>query len=486
MPSPLASFDGLAFADQCGGVNCGDGWPPDTNGAVGLNHYIQAVNSSYGIYSKTGTLLASFTENQFWSGTGSNPCNGNSQGDPVVLYDQLADRWILTHFAFGTSNGSPVSPFYQCIAASKTGDPVSGGWWMYPVRMDPGTAGTPPNGALNDYSKFGIWTDCLYMSANEFQEPGESFIGTAFASFSRADLYSGASLTFSLGLLSGNVFTMIPSNVNGIVASQMPPAGTPNYYVSESQTAFEFEVRKFSAGPNCGAGGTLSTATSVSQTSYFVPRGSVIPQPGNTSPKLDSLTDELMQKVQYRNVNGAESLWVVHSTQATRSSSSQVRPQWAEINVTGGTIATTPVQQQIYAPDNSLFRWMGSIAADNQGNMAIGYSTSNGTAPNYPSIAYSGRLANDPPGTLGQSEVQLIAGGASQTNNCGGAACDRWGDYSSMSIDPVDDCTFWYTNEYYSAGNGATGHWQTRIGSFKFSTCSAPTTKKRRGQITSN
>src|SRR5205814_2235036 len=161
-------------------------------------------------------------------------------------------------------------------------------------------------------------------------------------------------------------------------------------------------------------------------------------------------------------------------------------PQWEQIDVAGGTIATTPVQQQIYAPDNSLFRWMGSIAADNQGNMAIGYSTSNGTAPNYPSIAYSGRLASDPSGTLGQSEVQFIAGGASQTNKCGGVACDRWGDYSSMSIDPADDCTFWYTNEYYTSGKGATGLWQTRIGSFKFPSCTTPVEKKRRGQIISN
>ena len=120
---------------------------------------IVAVNDAYAIYSKTGTLLASFTENQLWSTGGANPCNGNSAGDPVVLYDQLADRWILTHFAFAFSGSplAPVSPFYQCIAASKTSDPVSGGWWLFPVRMDPGGAGLPPVGAFNDYGKFGIW-----------------------------------------------------------------------------------------------------------------------------------------------------------------------------------------------------------------------------------------------------------------------------------------------------------------------------------------
>ena len=484
MPSSTQNFAGLSFADSCLGGQCGAGIPPDTNGDVGLTHYIEAVNDAYAIYSKTGTLLASFTEDQLWSAGGTNPCNGNSQGDPIVLYDHLADRWILTHFAFDFTGPNPVSPFYQCIAASKTSDPVSGGWWLYPLRMDPGGTGLPPVGALNDYGKFGIWPDCLYMAANEFQEPAGSFIGTAFASFSRSDLYSGATLTWALGFLDATgPATMIPSNLSGRSATTVPP-GTPNYFVSESTTLFTFEVRKFTAGSNCGAGGTLSAATDVSQTSYTFTGGSIVPQPGTTN-KLDSIIDRLMQKVQYRKVGAAESLWVVHSVQT--SSTSTVRPQWAQIDVTGGVISTTPVQQQIYSPDTTLHRWMGSLAVDSQGNMALGYSTSNGTAPNYPSIAYSGRLANDPLNTLPQSEVQLVAGAASQTNNCGGAPCHRWGDYTAMSVDPVDDCTFWYTNQYYSSTeNGASGNWQTRIGSFKFPSCTGPGTgNRRRGQLIS-
>jgi hypothetical protein len=178
-----------------------------------------------------------------------------------------------------------------------------------------------------------------------------------------------------------------------------------------------------------------------------------------------------MQKVQYRKVGANESLWVVHNVQ---TAGGIVTPQWAQINVTGGTIATTPVQQQIYAPDTTLFRWMGSLAVDSQGNMALGYSTSNGTSPNFPSIVYSGRLASDPLNTLPQTEVTLAAGAGSQTNNCGGAACNRWGDYTSMSVDPADDCTFWYTNQYYSSqANGTGGNWQTRIGSFKYASCAA-------------
>jgi len=465
MPSATQSFPGITFSDPCTGGQCGAGWPPDINGDVGLNHYIVAVNDAYAIYDKSGTRLASFTENQLWVGGSSNPCNGNSRGDPVVLFDRLANRWILTHFAFAFSGGTPVSPFYQCIAASKTADPVSGGWWLYALRMDPGGAGLPPVGALNDYPKFGIWTDCVYMGVNEFQ--GNPFIGTAYASFSRSDLYAGAPLTWALGFINNasDPFTLIPSNLSG---KSLPPVGTPNYVVSESGTAFAYEVRKFTPGTNCGAG-TLGAPTNVSQASYTSPAGNIVPQPGTTN-NLDAIDDRLMQKVQYRRVGTKEYLWVAHP-----AGNSPVRFQWSQLDVTGGTVSTTPTQQQIFAPDLSLNRWMPSIAADKQGNAAVGYSTSNGTAPNYPSISYAGRLAGDPLNTLPQTEVQLIAGAGSQTNNCGGAPCHRWGDYTAMAVDPTNDCTFWYTNEYYdSLASGTSGNWHTRVGAFTFPSCKPP------------
>jgi hypothetical protein len=368
-------------------------------------------------------------------------------------------------------------PFYQCIAASKTSDPVTGGWWLYAVRMDPGGVGMPPVGDINDYGKFGLWHDCLYMAANAFT-PTSAYDGVSFASFSRSDLYSGAPLTFSIGYLppSTNAFTLVPSNNQGKGANAAQP-GTPNYFVSESGVVEEFEVRTFSPGANCGAGGTLSAPTIVSQIQYTFQQGAIVSQP-NTSRKLDMIDDRIMQKVQYRKIGGAESLWVTHPV---GSASGTTAMQWAQLDVTGGVIAVTPVQQQIYAPDVTLNRFMGSLAVDGRGNMALGYTTSNGTSPNFPSIAYSGRLATDPLSTLPQTEVTMTAGVGSQVNNCGGGACDRWGDYSAMSVDPADDCTFWYINEYYSSQtNGSSGNWQTRIGSFKFPSCStqsqSPTT----------
>ena len=477
MPSTVQNFAGMSRGDICTGGTCGAGIPPDTNGEVGRNHYIQAVNSSFAIYNKAGTLLASFTENSLWAGSHAGACDGNSEGDPVVIYDAIADRWILTNLGFAFSGTNPVSPFYECIAVSRTGDPVSGGWYLYAVQTDTGAAGQPPASTLNDYPKFGIWTDCLYYSANGFLMPTGSYNGGEFASFSRSDMYAGLPLTASLGFSAStnDFFTMLPGNLSAPGANGVPPAGTPDYYVQESLTAFNFRVRTFNVGPNCGGSGTLSAATMVSQASYTIPSGNIVPQPSpaTSSNKLDSLGDRLMQKAQYRRVGNTESLWVTHTFRSSTSGPTGL--QWAQIDVTGGTIATTPVQQQLYNPGDGIYRWMGSISADQDGNVALGYSTSNGSSPHFPSLAYSGRLATDPLNTLPQGETTLVTGAGSEVNTCGGSTCHRWGDYSSMSVDPADGCTFWYTNEYYvsqTAGNN--GAWNTRIGSFKFPSCGNP------------
>jgi uncharacterized repeat protein (TIGR01451 family) len=387
----------------------------------------------------------------------------------------MADRWILTHFAFSLNSSGAILPgVYQCIAVSKTGDPVSGGYYLYAVQMDPGTTGLPPAGAIADYPKFGIWTDCLYMGANVFNSAGTTYLGPLYGSFSRSDLYQGKPLTMSLVYPgTASVFSSFPAHVNGKTPGARPPAGRPEFFVSESQSAFAWEIRTFTAGPNCGAGGTLSAITNVSQTSYTA--GSANVQQPNTTTTLDSLYDRLMARVHYRNVGGTESLWVNHTV---RNNGTTVfsKIQWAQLDVTGGAIATAPVQQQVFG-DDVLWRWMGSVAADRVGNMALGYSTSGPTAPNFPNIAYAGRLAGDPLGTLPQTETVMTTGGGSQIFNCGGGVCRRWGDYSSLTLDPTDDCTFWFTSQYYSnQANGSGGNWNTQIGSFKYPSCTAPTT----------
>ncbi len=210
----------------------------------------------------------------------------------------------------------------------------------------------------------------------------------------------------------------------GAAPGSLPPAGTPNYFVSESQVSFSFEVRTFSTSNNYTTGTFTVAPVSVSQSPYdttFDGNPIIVPQAGTTT-KLNTLEDRLLQKVPYRRIGSAESLWVVHSVMATPNST--VLPQWAQIDVSGGTISATAVQQQIYAPDSTLYRWIGSLSVDKDGNMALGYSTSSSST--YPSIAYSGRFAANTPGTLSQSDTQVVVGEGAETNTCGGTACDGW------------------------------------------------------------
>ena len=449
IPAPSTSFKGLDFS------NWGAGWPPDPVGDVGPNHFIEAVNTSIGIYTKAGTQVAAFTFDSLWSAAGSGTaCDSDNGGDPTVVYDPMADRWIVADFAF-TGNGS-TGPYYECIAVSRTSDPVAGGWYLYPIRTD--DASHP---WFADYPKMGIWPDGLYMTANMFSSTFQEVRGWAF---NTSDLESGAAVRYVVvDLNSSTYFSLLPSNMRGA----SPPAGRPNFFVSESQTAYAFNVFKFHVDYS-GSGSTFTGPTNVTQTTYTAGT-TTVPSPANT---LDSLYERLMMQAQYRNLGGTESLWVNHTVRTSASGPDGI--QWAQINVTGGTVATTPVQQQIYGNvgNDGLYRWMGSLAVDKDGNMALGYSASSSSVN--PDIRYAGRLATDPLNTLPQGETSMLQGvtRGSQSGNCGGGICHRWGDYSAMSIDP-DGCTFWYVNEYYET----TGlNWQTRIGSFKFPGCTTADT----------
>jgi uncharacterized repeat protein (TIGR01451 family) len=449
MPSPAVNFDGLDHDTW------GAGWPPDTVGDVGTSFYVQAVNTSIGIFAKTGGApLAAFTFNTLWNGVSSGTaCDANHMGDPTVIYDPMADRYIVADFAWTDLNNGP---YYECIAVSKTGNPVTGGWWLYAVRAD--DAGHP---WLPDYPKMGIWPDGLYMTANMFDCGGTNCSISPYQevrayAFNRSDLESGATLRSRVvDLGSATYFSLVPSNLRGAA----PPAGRENLLVSESQSLFAWEVWKFHVDWTTPGNSTFSSSpTTVSQTSYNLTFNRV-PSSANM---LDSLADRVMMQVQYRNLAGTESLWVDHSVPTGAPGPYGI--QWAQINVTGGTVNGIPVQQQIYGNlgSDGIHRWMPSLAVDSAGNMAVGYSGSK--AGMNPDIRYSGRLSSDTLGTLAQGEGILQSGGGSQN------LTNRWGDYSAMTVDPVDDCTFWYTTEYYAATGS---NWKTRISSFKFPSCTA-------------
>jgi hypothetical protein len=450
------------------GVNNVNGvLPPDTNGDVGPNDYVQWVNLSFQIWNKnTGAKFYSTPAggNTLWSGFGTGTpasvCASTNQGDPIVLYDRLANRWFFSQFAFNVDRrGNPVAPYYQCIAVSTTGDP-RGSYYRYGFEVN---APAHP-GYFPDYPKFGVWPDAYYMTANNFN--GNTFAGAAAYAFDRAKMLNGQAATFKAFQLSSQYEGLLPSNYTG---TQQPPAGSPNYFgaVDTSSTAgtgSTFQIWKFHADFATPANATFTGPTNVPVNTYKYSfcgqtySSSCIPQPGTTR-KLDPLADRLMNRLQYRNFGDHETLIASHTVNAG-TTSDQAGVRWYELRAPGS--ATPTVQQQdTFAPADGVNRWMGSAAMDGSGNMALGYSASNGSSV-FPSVRYTGRLAGDPPNQMTQGEGSIVAGAGSENGSY-----SRWGDYSSMSVDPNDDSTFWYTQEYYQASSAA--GWQTRIGSFKLS-----------------
>ncbi|MFN2468003.1 MAG: hypothetical protein ABR521_07755 [Gaiellaceae bacterium] len=479
MPAPIQSFPGLQNNDNAIlGVAL---TPPDTNGDVGPNHYVQMVNVVYAVYSKTGTIVAGFPKAQasIWTGFGTagTPealCRETDQGDPVVVYDQLAGRWVLTKFAFGTDAGSgdKTGPYVQCIAVSATGD-ATGAFHRYAFLYD--------NCLFNDYPHFGVWPDAYYMAANQFTTPTPACQGApgteggGAAAYERTKMLNGdpaLQVVFKNGVNNASVpYAMLPSDLDGATS---PPAGRPNFYLhfeddDRGAAADQLALYKFSVDfGNPGAStfaGPDNLPTAFNSMFTCAPAGDdCFPQPGTTQ-KLDALADRLMFRLAYRNFGTHESL-VVNHTVNVGNNHGGVR--WYELR--SPNTAPTIAQQGVYSGDgagDTHDRWMGSVAQDRLGNLAAGYSITSSTV--FPSVRYVGRLTTDPAGTLPQGEATLVAGGGSQDGS------NRWGDYSDMTVDPVDDCTFWYTQEYYDQANNNTTNWQTRIGSFKFANCVGPT-----------
>jgi len=447
MPAPIQNFEGV---DNVNGV-----LPPDTQGDVGPNHYVQMVNISFAIYDKTGALLYGPVDNNtLWTGFGG-PCETTNDGDPITLYDQFAGRWLMSQFALPFY---PNGPFYECIAISQTDDPT-GPWNRYAFQM--------PVNKMNDYPKFGVWPDGYYMSVNQFNAGSLSWGGAGAAVFERDKMLLGLPANmvyFDVGLVDLNYGGMLPSDADGATP---PPAGAPNYFAEwddgtwigpwDALRIWEFHVDWVTpANSTFGIGGqpnvTIWTANVDPNMCNY--SRNCIPQPGGT--RVDAISDRLMHRLQYRNFGGHEALVSNHTVDVGND---HAGIHWFELRDTGS--GWTMYQQGVYAPDND-HRWMGSVAMDQVGNIALGYSVSSQSI--YPSIRYTGRLASDPLGTLPQGETELIAGSGYQQHSAG-----RWGDYSSMTVDPVDDCTFWYTQEYYEVIGSAP--WQTRIGSFRFRDC---------------
>jgi len=417
--------------------------PPDTNMAVGTTQVVQWVNNSFAVFSKTGALLAGPTAgNTLFQALGANhPCAVNNDGDIIAQYDKLANRWVLAQFS--VTNGDAVG-FFECVAVSQTSD-ATGAYNVYAFSY--GTVQFP------DYDKIGVWNNAYLATYNIFNN-GSTFAGPKLCAFDRTSMLAGAAATQICFQLSTSFGGVLPSDIDGTTA---PPAASQGFFVDFGTNDLElFQL----SNVNFSGGTATLTGPITIPVAAFSPAcnggGTCIPQAGATQ-QLDSLADRLMYRLAYRNFGDHEALVVNHTI--TSGSSTGIR--WYEIRNPASS-APTLFQQGTFAPDSN-FRWMGSMAMDHVGNIAVGYSVSSSTLN--PGIRFTGRSPSDPAGTL-SSELTIQNGAGSQNGGL-----NRWGDYSALSVDPVDDCTMWYTTEYLKT-NGSF-NWSTRMGNFKFSSCSA-------------
>ena len=404
--SPLVNFEGLD----------GGAFPPDDNGEAGPSHYFQTFNTSFQVFSKTGTSLYGPTANRtIWSGL---PGYSDYGSDPVVLYDQTADRWLfadITHDA----------PWYVRIAVSQTNDPT-GAWyrWVYYYGND-----------LPDYPKFGIWRDGYYFGCNL---GGGNDVGV----FDRAAMLAGNSsplfIFFSNPWRPNSGFhCILPFDNDG----QWAAAGTPGQFITINDDAWGGSDQLWLYTLNANWTTPLSSTFNRTQqlnvaafNSDFGGNWENITQKG-TAQKVECLSQILLYRAQYRNFGSYQSLVCTHAVDVDNTDHAGMR--WYELRRTTGSWYI--YQQGTYAPDADS-RWFGSIAQNQYGDIAMGYSVS-GTNT-YPSIRYTGRRNGDALNTMTIAEQSILEGSYSQTNGV------RWGDYSQMSVDPGDDKTFWYTDEY--------------------------------------
>ncbi len=482
MPAPSLTFEGNSAADNT--ANYGSTVaPPDTNGDVGLNDYIQTTNNLVRIWDKAGAPRGpAFKMSSLFAGV-AGPCSTNDQGDPIVLFDRIANRWLLSQFAFASQT---VQPWYECIAVSKTPDPT-GPWYAYAFQ----TAAT----GFPDYPKLGAWSDAYYMTTREFNP---SFVGHGAYAFDRAKMLVGdptaGYVYFTTPASISNASSgMVPTNFQGF---EPPPAGAANVFAifnddaagdaSDSLRLFNFHA-DFATPANSTFTARAESPLAVAAFNSISPSGrGDIEQPppavAGATDNLDSIGDRLMPYLQYIKRGSTESWIAVHTVNAGTPGAPptftqyQAAPRYYELRRTSPAGALSVNEQATFAPD-ATERWMPSATMDIQGDIAVGYSISSTSV--FPGVAWAGRLAGDPANQLAQGEAVVFAGTGVQRGTS-----NRWGDYSSMALDPADGCTFWYTQEYYATSPTGGFAWQTRVGKFAFPTCTAATFGTLAGTVT--
>jgi hypothetical protein len=429
------NFDGLDAAQTV--ASGGPFVPPDTNGAVGATQFVEWVNVTFEVFDKTtgAVVMGPTPGNAFWKGFGG-ACETRNDGDIIIQYDKLAGRWVAAQPVF-------AAPFMYCLAVSTTSD-ATGSYNRYAFSFP------SPNTNFPDYPKLGVWPDGYYVTANIFNP---HFSGAMACALDRANILAGNPAGIICFQEPSNISSLLPSDLDG---RMLPPAGSPNFMVGLADASdlnfFRFHA-DFGNPPNSTfTGPTLIPVASFSEPCSLSTRACITePNPGE---KVDSLGDRVMYRLAYRNFGNHESLMVNHTIEG----GAEAGVRWYEIRSPGGAPF---VFQQGTVVDPNINYWMGSIAMDSAGNIALGFSASSSGL--FPSVALVGRTPGDPLGTM-EAPTFLATGGGVQVQSF-----RRWGDYSSMSVDPKDDCTFWYSQEYMKTTGSF--DWSTRIAAFKFNSC---------------
>jgi hypothetical protein len=487
--TPSLTFDGIADADNVALIG-GTVAPSDQNLDVGPNDVIQTVNDGMRIWDKNGNPKTAPKLISSLFGNLGGICATTDRGDPVVLYDRMADRWFITQFAFLGAGQAP--PFHQCVAVSQNGDP-QGAYYTYDF--------VTPGASFPDYGKFGVWPDGYYMTVNQFLEPGDNFNGVGAYALDRKKMLVGdptaAFIYFDMNLASfpEGWNSTLPSDQDGLEA---PPAGAPNTFAYLISDEFEdppfnkdaLRLFDFHADFTNPANSTFTERPeSPVLVAAFDPRSPSgrndvkQPPPATSADWLDSIQYHLMYRLQYVNRGGIETL--VSSTTVNVSGLSpatranyQAGVRYFELQRSSPGGPFLLYDNATFSPDagnpsTGVNRWLPSAAIDHMGNLAVSYSTSSTSV--FPSIWYAGRDFNAIGGLTG--EQHLFDGTAVQLGSV-----NRWGDYQSLQVDPSDDCTFWTNNQYYNTNSAF--NWRTRIGRFKFPTCAAPAQGTVSGTVT--
>ena len=425
--APILNFDGQASPY----------FPPDCNGSVGPNHYFQTVNTTYAIYTKTGTKLAGPTDLNlvFGSVTGTS-CN---DGDPIILYDDQADRWLFVEFSICGPND------YMLIAVSSTPDPT-GTYYAYSFDV----ADTP------DYEKMGVWRDGYYMATNT--DPG-----TDIYVFEREAMIAGAPSPKMVAFDNPNR----PTSIDGFMCippidndGTFAPAGSPGLFIAMNDDAIaggsdQLWIYELSVNWATPASSTFARTQQLGVSAFdsnFGTDWNNIKQPGTTQ-KLDAIPQVIMNVPQYRNFGSYQSIVCCHTVDVDGTDHAGIR--WYELRKTTGNWSIR--QQGTYAPDANS-RWLGSIMLNASGKIGLGYTISSSTV--YPGIRYCGQSAN---AYASATNTMDVAEGIIQTGSYSQSGSERWGDYSLLSVDPTDNETFWFTTQYVGSGSAH----KSKIASFK-------------------